>query len=101
MRKLGFRWIAAAVLLSALAYGTQAADRGGAMQYDKKYTDEELRKMLTPEQYSVARKDGTEPPFANKYWNNHEDGIYVDVVSGEPLFSSKDKFESGTGWPSF
>jgi len=78
-----------------------AADQGGTMQYDKKYTDEELRKMLTSEQYSVARKDGTEPPFANKYWNNHEDGIYVDVVSGEPLFSSKDKFESGTGWPSF
>ena len=66
-----------------------------------KPTDEELRKTLTPEQYSVTQQAGTERPFSNAYWNNHEDGIYVDVVSGEPLFSSKDKFESGTGWPSF
>jgi methionine-R-sulfoxide reductase len=65
------------------------------------YSDAELRRKLTPEQYRVVRKNGTEPPFKNAYWNNHEDGIYVDVVSGEPLFSSKDKFESGTGWPSF
>ncbi len=59
-----------------------------------------LRK-LTPLQYQVTQENGTEPPFHNAYWNNHRDGIYVDVVSGEPLFSSKDKFESGTGWPSF
>jgi peptide methionine sulfoxide reductase msrA/msrB len=64
-------------------------------------TDEELKKTLTPMQYKVARQDGTEPPFQNEYWNNHESGIYVDIVSGEPLFSSTDKFESGTGWPSF
>ena len=66
-----------------------------------KYTDAELRKKLTPEQFHVTCEAGTEPPFRNEYWNNHRDGIYVDVISGKPLFSSKDKFESGTGWPSF
>lgn len=67
----------------------------------KKPEESELKKKLTPTQYRVTQQDGTEPPFQNEYWNNHEDGIYVDVVSGEPLFSSRDKFESGTGWPSF
>jgi peptide methionine sulfoxide reductase msrA/msrB len=61
----------------------------------------ELRQRLTPMQCHVTQDDGTEPPFDNAYWNNHEPGIYVDVVSGEPLFSSKDKYDSGTGWPSF
>ncbi len=64
-------------------------------------SDEELRRRLTPLQYEVVRKNGTESPFKNAYWDNHKDGIYVDIVSGEPLFSSTDKFESGTGWPSF
>ncbi|MBI3553605.1 MAG: bifunctional methionine sulfoxide reductase B/A protein [Elusimicrobia bacterium] len=68
---------------------------------EKAYSDAELRKRLTPEQYHVTREEGTEPPFHNAFWNNYEDGLYVDVVSGEPLFSSKDKFDSGTGWPSF
>jgi peptide-methionine (R)-S-oxide reductase len=66
-----------------------------------KPSDAELRQKLTPEQYNVTQKEATEPPFHNAYWDNHDAGIYVDVVSGEPLFSSLDKYESGTGWPSF
>jgi methionine-R-sulfoxide reductase len=62
---------------------------------------EELKKKLTPEQYYVTQKCGTEPPFNNAYWNNHTPGIYVDVVTGEALFTSLDKFDSGSGWPSF
>ena len=67
----------------------------------KRPSKAELKKILTPEQYTCTQEAGTEAPFKNAYWNNHEDGIYVDVVSGEPLFSSLDKFDSGTGWPSF
>jgi|SRR5271157_2324609 len=67
----------------------------------EKVSKEELEKRLTPLQYKVTQKNGTEPAFHNEYWNNEKPGIYVDIVSGEPLFSSLDKFESGTGWPSF
>ena len=66
-----------------------------------KPSDTDLKKKLTPLQYEVTQTAATERPFHNEFWDNHEAGIYVDVVSGEPLFSSLDKFESGTGWPSF
>ncbi len=66
-----------------------------------KPSDEELQRTLSRLQYMVTQRAATEPPFQNTYWNNHEDGLYVDVVTGEPLFSSRDKFDSGTGWPSF
>jgi methionine-R-sulfoxide reductase len=66
-----------------------------------KLQETELRKKLSPVQYQVTQKEGTEPPFRNEYWDNKHPGIYVDVVSGEALFSSLDKYDSGTGWPSF
>lgn len=66
-----------------------------------KPSDAELRKQLSPLQYEVTQHEGTERPFSNEYWSNKKPGIYVDVVSGEPLFSSLDKYDSGTGWPSF
>ncbi len=67
----------------------------------KKVSESELRKKLTPIQYDVTQKRGTERAYKNEYWNNEHEGIYVDIVSGEPLFSSKDKYDSKTGWPSF
>ena len=70
------------------------------MATDKR-ADPDLKKRLTPEQYNVTQCSATEPPFRNEFWNHHEAGIYVDVVTGEPLFSSLHKFDSGTGWPSF
>jgi methionine-R-sulfoxide reductase len=67
----------------------------------RKPTDVEVKAKLTPAQYDVTQCSATEPPFRNEFWDHHEPGIYVDVVSGEPLFSSTDKFDSATGWPSF
>jgi len=88
----------AAALFSASAKGkTQPQQASNAPMPDKAAR----LKQLAPMQYEVTQENGTEPPFHNEYWNNHRDGIYVDVVSGEALFLSKDKFESGTGWPSF
>ena len=78
-----------------------AQPRGWNVTDYKKPTDAELKQRLTSEQYQVTQHEGTEPPYRNAYWDNHEAGIYVDVVSGEPLFSSLDKYDSGTGWPSF
>jgi peptide methionine sulfoxide reductase msrA/msrB len=96
-RLVFFAIIVAAALVVFL---TAPRTKGVAMEA-KKPADAELKKKLTPIQYEVTQNDGTEPAFRNEYWNNHEPGIYVDVVSGEPLFSSIDKFDSGTGWPSF
>jgi peptide-methionine (R)-S-oxide reductase len=75
-------------------------DRGGIVSRDYRKTPEALGR-LTPAQYRVTQEDGTEPAFRNAYWNNHEPGLYVDVVSGQPLFSSTDKYDSRSGWPSF
>lgn len=99
-------------LASALAAGhtapaaaqTRAVPAAAVRAYDAKPPRSDtaaLRRRLTPLQYAVTQEDATETPFQNAYWDNHRPGIYVDVVSGEPLFSSRDKFESGTGWPSF
>ncbi len=74
---------------------------GKSMGTYQKPSEDELKKKLTSEQFQVVCNEGTEPPFRNAYWNNHEPGIYVDVATGEPLFSSTDKFDSGSGWPSF
>jgi peptide methionine sulfoxide reductase msrA/msrB len=81
-----------------------AADEGAPTektQVPKKESDADLKKRLTPVQYEVTQQNGTEPPFRNEFWNHHEHGIYVDIVSGKPLFSSLDKYDSGCGWPSF
>ncbi len=91
------------ILGSAMAQQDNETKTGAAQgaTNDRETNDTELRKRLTAEQYYVTQQCGTEPPFQNEYWDNHEPGIYVDVISGEPLFTSLDKFDSGTGWPSF
>ena len=80
---------------------TTSASTSGSPAAATKPSGDELKKKLTPQQYHVTQECGTEPPFNNAYWNNHKPGIYVDIVTGEPLFTSLDKFDSGTGWPSF
>ena len=86
---------ATAIVAAFLVMGKSSAAKSNSQ------TDQALRKKLTPLQYEVTKEGGTETPFHNEYWDNHKDGIYVCIISGEPLFSSKDKFDSGTGWPSF
>jgi len=93
--------IVIAAVASAVVAAAQQPPKGWNPMDYKKPTDAELKSKLTPTQYDVTQHEGTERPFQNEYWNNHEPGIYVDVVSGEPLFSSLDKYDSGTGWPSF
>jgi peptide-methionine (R)-S-oxide reductase len=106
--RLGAAVVAGLLLCSspifAQAHTTSASDPSPASKARKAFvkpSDSDLKKKLTPLQYEVTQHEATETPFRNTYWDNHEPGIYVDVVSGEPLFSSIDKFESGTGWPSF
>jgi methionine-R-sulfoxide reductase len=104
------RFLAAASLFAAATSGPMTAQTQAAIDQHptgwnpmtfKKPNEADLKRTLTPEQYAVTQQEGTERPFHNAYWDNHEPGIYVDVVSGEPLFSSLDKYDSGTGWPSF
>jgi len=94
--------LAAAGSWSCLAAEPQPADAATETKMvHAKPSDQELREKLTPLQYQVTQEDATERPFQNEYWDNKNPGIYVDVVSGEPLFSSLEKYDSGTGWPSF
>jgi peptide-methionine (R)-S-oxide reductase len=101
MTHLATALLLAAVPAASAAPSPSATPETPSMSTFQKPSDAELRKRLTPEQYAVTQHEGTEAPFHNDYWDHHQAGLYVDVVSGEPLFSSLDKFESGTGWPSF
>jgi methionine-R-sulfoxide reductase len=92
------------LLVAASAHGQQKQGSAAPPSPRKvfvKPSDSEIKRKLTPLQYAVTQREATETPYRNVYWDNHEPGIYVDVVSGEPLFSSLDKYDSGTGWPSF
>lgn len=102
MNKIFLGGLLAVVGLWTLASAETAADDTERKErVYAKPSDEDLRGKLTPMQYQITQQDGTEPPFRNEYWDNKEPGIYLDIVSGEPLFSSTEKFDSGTGWPSF
>jgi methionine-R-sulfoxide reductase len=101
MRRATLLFAFAAIIAALPAPGQPASGAKGWTGQFQKPSDTVLKAKLTPVQYYVTQKDGTERPFANEYWNNHAAGIYVDIVSGEPLFSSLDKYDSGTGWPSF
>ena len=99
MKPVAFPWVRA-VLVLATAISLPGCSASGQARTPRP-DDAALRRRLTPIQYQVTQEGATEMPFNNAFWNNHEPGIYVDVVSGEPLFSSTDKYDSGTGWPSF
>jgi len=101
MRGWLLRFAVAALLVPLGAAQAQTDTKGWNAMTFTKPDEADLKRKLTAEQYAVTQKDATERPFHNAYWDNHEAGIYVDVVSGEPLFSSNDKYDSGTGWPSF
>lgn len=100
---LALVWLSVAMVAIGFVFFTHGQDQktSSAKPGATPSADAELRARLTPMQYHVTRENGTEPPFRNEYHDNHRAGIYVDVISGEPLFSSLDKFDSGTGWPSF
>lgn len=89
------------ILFTGVLFMEPSFSKGFNSESFKKPTDAEIQQMLTPEQYKVTQKEGTERPFKNEFNENKKAGIYVDIVSGEPLFSSLDKYDSGTGWPSF
>ena len=97
LRRVPFLAVMALLAASGSACGQGSPPARASDDQD----DAALRQRLTPLQYRVTQEDATEPPFRNEYWDEHSAGIYVDVVSGEPLFSSLDKYDSGTGWPSF
>jgi methionine-R-sulfoxide reductase len=99
MSRTRIGWAGMLLLLAGIALA-QSKTKGWPVDF-KKPSDAELKQKLNPLQYNVTQHEATEPAFRNEFWDNHEPGIYVDVVSGEPLFSSLDKFDSGTGWPSF
>jgi methionine-R-sulfoxide reductase len=107
---IGFMWsirVLYLVLVLVLPACSEGGGKGDVVKENARSagqarpSEAELRERLTPLQYKVTQEEGTEPAFKNEYWDNHREGIYVDIVSGEPLFSSKDKYDSGTGWPSF
>jgi peptide methionine sulfoxide reductase msrA/msrB len=100
MKRAASIFVFAMLALGAAALAQTPASKGWTGSFQKPPADQ-LRKTLTPLQYNVTQEAGTERAFSNEYWDNHQPGIYVDVVSGEPLFSSLDKYDSGTGWPSF
>jgi methionine-R-sulfoxide reductase len=93
--------VCCALLTSAQCAAGSDANGSKTQQGRARMSDKDLRERLTPEQYRVTQENGTEPAFKNEYWDNHEAGIYVDVVSGEPLFASIHKYDSGSGWPAF
>jgi methionine-R-sulfoxide reductase len=109
MQPMKIAGVAAALLAAGMVAMIHNAGRAGPenpnpptnMSDFKKPSEAELKKKLTPEQYAVTQQSATEPAFRNEFWDNHRPGLYVDVVSGKPLFSSLDKFDSGCGWPSF